>query len=166
MVRCALKSLYIGQSFRYLGHHHITHTKFFKATWSETLRRKLTKTKEFWETQLALKNKIFSFARFPRLSFTSTFRNVMILCSLDNLGLGQAFKWLERYHITHRKNFRDTWSQKLHPELTKIKKFRESQLTLKKQDFFVSSGRTFWLQVALNFFTDDVITFKVFKRLS
>ena len=42
--------------------------------------QKLTKTQKFRESQLALKNKIWSFARFLKLSFTSTVRNVTI-CS-------------------------------------------------------------------------------------
>ena len=78
MIRCALESPYLGQPFRYLEHHHIAHTKFFKATWSQKVRRKLMKTQKCRESQLALKDKILSFTRFLRLSFTSTFRDVMI----------------------------------------------------------------------------------------
>ena len=32
MIRCALESPHLGQSFKYLGHYHITHRKFFRAT--------------------------------------------------------------------------------------------------------------------------------------
>ena len=130
IIRCALERPYLGQPFRYLGHHHITHRKIFKATWSQKVRRKLTKTQKFRESQLALKNKILSFARFPRLSFTSTFHNVMVWRALDSSGLGQSFKYLERYHITHRKNFRAIWSQKVRPELRKNLVFWKSIETL------------------------------------
>ena len=57
----------------------------------------------FRESQLALKNNILSFARFPRLSFTSSFFDVMIWCALDNPRLRQSFKYLERYHIIRKK---------------------------------------------------------------
>ena len=108
MIRCALESPYLGQLFKYLEHHHITHRKFFRATWSWKMPQKLTKIQKFRESQLALKNKIWSFARFLKLNFTSTVRNVMIWCALDNPGLGQPFKYIERYHVTHRKLFRAT----------------------------------------------------------
>ena len=103
MIRCALESPYLGQPFKYLEQHQITHRKFFRGTWSQKVHQKLTKTQKFRESQLALKNKILSFARFLRLSFTATFRNVMIWCALDSPGPGQSFKYLERYHITRWK---------------------------------------------------------------
>ena len=166
MIRWVLESLYLGQPFRYLGHHHITHRKICEATWSQKVRRKLTKTQKFRESQLALKNKILSFARFPRLSFTSTFRNVMIWCALDSPGLGQSFKYLERYHITHRKNFRATWSQKVRPELMKNSCFWELLRLSKFLNF-----RQFWAQFLTSgdskiFSMGEVITLKVFRRLS
>ena len=34
MIWCALDSPDLGQTFKYLGHHHIIHRKFFRATWS------------------------------------------------------------------------------------------------------------------------------------
>ena len=76
-------------------------------------RQKVSKTQKFRESQLALKNKILSFARFQKLSFTSTFRNVTIWRALDNLDLGQPFKYLEPYHITRENVFRATWSWKM-----------------------------------------------------
>ena len=108
MIRCALESPHLGQPFKYLGHHHITHRKFFRATWIWKMPQKLTKTLKFWEPQLALKNKIWSLARFLKLSFTSLVLNVTIWCALDNFGLGQPFKYLERYDITRKKVFRAT----------------------------------------------------------
>ena len=60
---------------------------------------------KFPESRLALKNKILDFSRFPRLSFTYMFRNVIIWCALDSPDLGKSFKYLECYHITHRKRF-------------------------------------------------------------
>ena len=71
-----------------------------------------TKTQKFRKSQLALKNKIWSLARFVKLSFTSTVRNVTIWCALESPGLGKPFKYLERYHITSKKAFRATWSWK------------------------------------------------------
>ena len=70
--------------------------------------KNLIKTQKFRESQLALKNKIWSFARFLKLSFTSTNRNVTISCALEILGVGQPLKYLERYHITRKKDFRAT----------------------------------------------------------
>ena len=90
----AFESPDLGQPFKYLGHHHITHRKFFRATWSWKMPQKLTKTQKFRESQLALKNKIWSFARFLRPSFTSTVRNVTIWCALDSRALCQPFKYL------------------------------------------------------------------------
>ena len=57
---------------------------------------------------------------------------VMIRCALERPYLGQPFKYLERHHITRRKNFRATWSQKVRPELMKKSCFFESQLRLSK----------------------------------
>ena len=142
MIRCALESPYLGQPFKYLGHHHITHRKFFRATWSWKMPQKLTKTQKFRESQLALKNKIWSFARFLKLSFTSTVRNVMIWCALDSPGLGQPFKYLERYHITHRKFFRATWSWKMPQKLTKTC-FSEPTETFEISEFWSVFGAFF-----------------------
>ena len=79
---------------------------------------KLTKTQKFRESQLPLKNKILSFARLPRLSFTSTFRKVMIWCALDSTGQGQSFKYLECYPISRRKNFRGIWKKSFSSKFT------------------------------------------------
>ena len=106
MIRCALESPYLGQPFKYLERYHITHRKIFRATWSQKVRQKQMKTQKFWESQLALKNKILSFARFLRISSTSTLPNVLIWCALDSPALEQLFKYFERQHITHRKIFR------------------------------------------------------------
>ena len=111
MIRCALESPYLGQPFKYLERHHITHRKIFRATWSQKVRQKLMKTQKFRESQLALKNKILSFARFLRLSSTSTLLNVLIWCALDSPALEQPFKCFECQHMTHRKIFRAIWSQ-------------------------------------------------------
>ena len=115
MIRCALDSPYLGQPFKYLGHRHITHRKFFRATWSWKMPQKLTKTQKFRESQLALKNKILSFSRFLKLSFTSTVRNIMVWRALDSPGLGQLFKYLGHYHII-RRSFLET------PEIEKYPK--------------------------------------------
>ena len=64
MIRCALESPYLRQPFKYLGYYHITHRKYFRATWSWKMPQKRTKTQKFRGSQLALKNKIWSFARF------------------------------------------------------------------------------------------------------
>ena len=101
MIRCALESTHLGKPFKYLAHYHITHRKFFRDTWNWK-PQKLTKTQKFRESQLALKNKIWSFARFLVLSFTSTVRNVTILCALESPHLEQPFKYLGHYHIIHR----------------------------------------------------------------
>ena len=95
--------------------------------------QKLTKTQKFREFQLALKNKIWSFAHFLNLSFTSTVRNVTIWCALESFGLGKLFKYLEHYHITRKKVFRATWSWNMPEKLTKTQKFRKSQLALKNK---------------------------------
>ena len=123
MIRCVLDSPGLGQPFKYLGHHHITHRKFFRATWSWKMPQKLTKTQKFRESQLALKNKIWSFARFLKLSFTSTVRNIMIWRALDSPGLGQPFKYLGHYHITSKKVFRATWSWKCLKNWPKLRNF-------------------------------------------
>ena len=70
--------------------------------------QKLTKTQKFRESQLALKNKIWSLARFLKLSFTSTVRNGTIRCALESPGLGQPFNYFERHYITRKKFSRDT----------------------------------------------------------
>ena len=57
----------------------------------------------------------------------------MIRCALDSPDLGQAFKYLGRYHITHRKFSRANWSRKVSQKLDESQKFRESQLALKSQ---------------------------------
>ena len=129
----ALDSPRLGKPFRYLEHYHITHRKVFRATWDWKVPQKLTKTQKFRESQLALKNKIWSFARFLKLSFTSLVRNVTIWCALNSPGLGQPFKYLGHHHITHRKFFKDTWSWKMHQKVTKTQKFRKSQLALKNK---------------------------------
>ena len=47
----------------------------------------------------------------------------MIRCALESPDLGQAFKYLERYHITHRKFSRATWSRKVCKKLMKVRNF-------------------------------------------
>ena len=162
MIWCALESPDLGQPFKYLRHHHITHRKLFRATWSWKMPQKLTKTQKFRESQLALKNKIWSLVRFLKLSFTSTSRNVTIWCALDIPGLGQPLKYLECYHITRRNFFRATWSWKMPQKL-----FFQSQLRLSK---FLSFGQ-FLRNISTSggskkFSTGDMITFKVYKRFS
>ena len=122
--------------------------KVFRATWSWKMPQKRTKTQKFRKSQLALKNKIWSLARFVKLRFTSTARNVTIWCALESPGLGQPFKYLERYHITRRKFFRATWSWKMPQKLTKTQNFRTSQLALKNKIWGI-----FQLQVALKTFS-------------
>ena len=61
-------------------------------------------------------------------------RTVMIRCALESPYLGQLFKYLEPYHIIHRKFFRATWSWKMPQKLTKTQKFRQSQLALKNKN--------------------------------
>ena len=161
MIWCALESPDLGQPFKYLGHHPITHRKCFRATWSWKMPQKRTKTQKFRESQLALKNKIWSLARFLTLSFTSTSRNVTIWCALDNPGLGQPFRYLERYHISRRKFFRDTWSWKnssktdQNSEISKVSVGSEKTVL---RHFSTSGG-------SKKFSTGDMISFKVFQRL-
>ena len=157
MIRCALESPYLGQPFKYLGYYHITHGKYFRATWSWKMPQKLTKTQKFRESQLALKNKIWSFARFLKLVFTFTVRNVMIWCSLESSGLGRPFKYLERYHITRKKVFRalklkNAWKTDQNSEISKISVGSE------KQDLrhFSTSGGSKKIS------TGDMITLKIF----
>ena len=144
---CALESSHVGQPFKYLGHYHITRRKVFRATWSWKMPQKLTKTQKFRKSQLALKNKICSFARFLKLSFTSTVHNVMIRCVLDSPGLGKPFKYLGHHHLTHRNCFRATWIWKMPQKLNKTQKFRKCQLALKNKIWGI-----FQLQVALKKF--------------
>ena len=133
MIRRALENPYLGQPFKYLVYYHITHRKFFRATWSWKMSQKLTKNQKFRESQLAPKNKIWSFARFLKLSFTSTVHNVMIRCVLDSPGPRKPFKYLGHHHITHRKFFRATWSRGVSEKVDESQKFRESLLALKIQ---------------------------------
>ena len=158
---CALESPHLGQPFKYLGHHHITHRKFVRATWSWKMSQKLTKTQKFRVSQLALQNKIWSFVRFLKLSFISTNCNVTIWCALDSPGLGQPFKYLERYHITRRKVFRGTWSWKMLQKL-----FFQSQLNLSKFLSFGQFLRHFSTSGGSKKFSmSDMMMSKVFKRL-
>ena len=104
MILCALDSPYLGQPFKYLGHRHITHRIFFITTWSWKMPQKLTKTQKFRESQMALKNKILSFARFLKLSFISTVRNITIWCSLESPDIGWTVKkFLEPLEVEKRK---------------------------------------------------------------
>ena len=163
----ALDRPHLGKPSRYLEHYHITHRKVFRATWSQKVGQKLTKTQKFRESQLALENKILSFARFLRLNFTSTLRNVMMWHALDSPGLGQAFRYLEHYHITHRKVFIASWSE-AKPQKTRKRQnlVFQSQLRLSKflcfhqflAHFLTSGG-------SKNFSMSDMMTFKAFKRL-
>ena len=73
MIRCALESPYLGQLFKHLEPYHIIHRKFFRATWSWKMPKKRTKTQKFRKSQLALKNKIWSFARFSTLGGSKKF---------------------------------------------------------------------------------------------
>ena len=155
---------YIGQPFKYLGHHHTTDRNFFRDTWSWKMPQKLTKTQKFRESQFALKNKILSFARFLRLSSTSALRNVMNWYALNSPGLGQHFKYLERHHITYKNIFRATWSQNDRQKLMKTQKFRESQLDLRFHQCylltkFLTSGGSKIFSLCV------MITLKVIKRL-
>ena len=120
---------------------------FSRLIWSQKVCQRLTKAQKFRESQLALKNKILSFARFLRLSFTSTFRNVIIWCALDSPGLGQSFNYLKRYRTMRRKIFRVSWSQKVRPELTIKSCFLTVNWDSRNFLIFVSFKRTFWLQV-------------------
>ena len=108
--------------------------------------QKLTKTQKFRESQLALKIKICSFARFLCPSFISTVRNVTIWCVLESPGLGQPFKYLGHHHITRKKVFRAAWSWKMRQKLTKTQKFRKSQLALKTRFGLL---RIFWSLASL-----------------
>ena len=147
MIQCALDSPYLGQPFKYLGRHHITHRKVFRATWSSKMPQKLTKTQKFRECQLTIKHKIWSFARFLKLSFTSTVRNMMIWRALENPGLGQPFKYLGHYHIIHRKFFRATWSWKM-PQIL----FFRANWDFQNFWVLVRFWGIFQLQVALKMF--------------
>ena len=158
---CALESPGLGQAFKYLGHHHITNRQFFRATWSWKMPQKWIKTQKFRESQLALKNKIWSSARFLKLSFTSTIRNVTIWCALESPSLGQPFKYLERYHITRKKVFRATWSWKM-PQIL----FFRANWDFRNFWVLVSFWGIFNFKCLWNFFAGDMMTFKVFQRLS
>ena len=147
MIWRALDSPGLGKPFKYLGHYHITDRKYFRATWSWKMPQKLTKTQKFRESQLALKNKIWSLARFLTLSFTSTVRSVTIWCSLESPGLGQHFWYLERYNITRRNVFRATWSWKM-PQILFFKANWDSRYFW----VLVSFWGIFQLQVALKKF--------------
>ena len=162
MIRCALESSYLGQPFKYLERHHITHRKIFRATWSQKVRQKLMKTQKFRESQLALKNKILSFARFLRLSSTSTLLNVLIWCALDSSALKQPFKYFKRQHINHWKIFRDIWSQ----NAQKINLVCQSQLRLSEfLSFHQFLAHFLTLAGSKNFSMGDMLTFKVFEEL-
>ena len=65
----------------------------------------------------------------------------MIRCALESPDLGQAFKYLERYHITHRKFSRATWSRKVCKKWMKVRNF-ETLSCLWKVKFCLS--RIFW----------------------
>ena len=93
----------------------------------------MDESQKFRDSQLPLKSQILSFAHFLRRSFFSICDNIMIRCALDGPDLGQAFKYLGRYHITHRKFSRANWSRKVSQKLDESQKFRESQLVLKSQ---------------------------------
>ena len=47
----------------------------------------------------------------------------MIRCALESPDLGQAFKYLGRYYITHEKFSRATWSRKVSQKLMKVRNF-------------------------------------------
>ena len=162
MIRCALESPYLGQPFKYLDRHHSTHRKIFRATWSQKVRQKLMKTQKFRESQLALKNKILSFARFLRLSSTSTLLNVLIWCALDSPSLEQLFEYFESQHITHRKCL----------EPAKVRKCAKSWWKLRNSESLSWLWQTrFCLLRVLtsdgskNFSIGDMLTFKVLKYL-
>ena len=65
----------------------------------------------------------------------------MIRCALESPDLGQTFTYIERYHITHRKFSRATWSRKVCQKLMKVGYF-ETLSWLWKVKFRVS--RIFW----------------------
>ena len=55
--------------------------------------------------------------------FTNTYCMIMNRCALESPDLGQAFTYLGRYHITHRKFSRATWSRKVSQKLMKVRNF-------------------------------------------
>ena len=113
--------------------HHITQRKNFRATWIQEVRQKLMKSQKFRESQSALKNKILPLTRFVRISSISTLRRVKNWCALDIPDLEQPFEYLERYHKTHRKIFRATWSQNSHQKVRQ--KLMKTQIQLKLSKF-------------------------------
>ena len=58
----------------------------------------------------------------------------MILCALISPYLGRPFEYLEYCDITHRKNFRDTWNEKVRQKMMKSQKFRQSQFAQKNKN--------------------------------
>ena len=110
MIWCLLDSLDLGKAVKQLGRYHVTHRKFSRAPWSRNVSQKLDESQKFRESQLALKSQILYFPIILKRSFISTHRMIMIWCSLDSFDLGKVFKQLGRYHITHRKFSRNTWS--------------------------------------------------------
>ena len=102
---------------------HITHRKFSRAPWSQKVSQKPDESQKFRESQLALKSQIFYFPLIPKRSFISTHRMTMFLCALKTPDLGQAFTQLVRFHITHRKVSRATWSRNISQKVMNVRNF-------------------------------------------
>ena len=99
----------------------------------EKCPKKWSKLRNFESLNWLWKTRFVFFAGFLRLNFTSTIRTVIVWRILEHPGIGQPFKYIERYHVTHRKIFRATRSWKMFQKRTKTQKFRDSQFALKKR---------------------------------
>jgi len=93
----------------------------------------IKKRSQFRESHLALKSKILHSSLITKCSFTSMERETIIWCAVERPTLRQAFQYLQRYYITHRKLSRAIWSQKSFWKIDESQKFRESHLALKSK---------------------------------
>ena len=136
-----------GQPFKYLGHYHITSKKFLEPPEVEKCLKNGPKLRNFeslswlWKTRFGLWRFLWSLA--------SLIRFVMSRFDVrwKSLGLGQPFKYLERYHITSKKVFRATWSWKM-PQIL----FVRSNWDFRNFWVLVSFWGIFQLQVVLKKF--------------
>ena len=144
---CALERPGLGQPFKYLGHYHVTSKKVLEPLEAEKCLKNWPKLRNFeslswlWKTRFGLWRVLWILASL--LGFVMSRFDVR----WKSLGLGQPFKYLERYHISSKKVFRATWSWKM-PQIL----FVRANWDFRNFWVLVSFWSIFQLQVALKTF--------------
>ena len=93
MIQSALDSSDLGEYFRYPQRHEKVYRKFFRDVWSQKLRQKVAKSRNFEASFWTWKNGFLRFPCFCAFSLRLIHRMIMNQRALDTSGPGEHFKY-------------------------------------------------------------------------